>query len=329
MRALRWHDLHGTHEALVAAEHRLTDALVRALPNASTDNADASAEHETILASRDRLGPVPDHALHHARLVILLDPTTPDRLRATRALAGRRASRLLLVPALDTEVAAEHTFLLLLATVRRLLPAYSDLVAGARAPGVTSRLTDQETAAPNWVGMPQPGWLWGKTLGILGLGRVGEAVAARAVAFGMHVIYHDHVDREDAALRSGLERRRFDQVLREADAVTLHLPLTTDTIRIIDAPELALMKPSAVLINTAHGRLVDEGSLIRALRLDAIGGAGLDVFAYEPVGADSPLLGLDNVVLTPHVAGVDEATARDYLASLVVTVLEGLAPRER
>ena len=328
MRSVAWQDRYGTHTALVAAEPWLADALARDLPNASTKPADPSAEHQAIVATRDQLEPVPNATLRQARLAVLLDSTTPERLRATQAFAGRRAGRLVVVPTLDTLVAAEHTFLLLLATVRRLLPAYSELVAGSRRRDIASRPTDRGPSTPNWVGMAEPGWLWGRTLGILGLGRVGEAVAVRAVAFGMRVIYHDLVARQDVELRYGAERRRFDQLLRESDIVTLHLPLTGDTNRIIDAPELALMKPGAILVNTADGRLIDEGALIRALRLDAIDGAGLDVFAYEPLAADSPLLGFDNVVLTPHIAGVSTETSRDHLAAGAVAALNAVADHE-
>ncbi|HET9015224.1 MAG TPA: NAD(P)-dependent oxidoreductase [Thermomicrobiaceae bacterium] len=285
------------------------------------DEANPASECETVVAGRRYLALLPDATLVHARLLVLLDPTLPERLRAERLLAGRQATRLLVLPTLDTMVAAEHTLLLLLATVRGLLPAYSELVTGTRLPGVSSRLTDREVSARNWVGMVEPGWLWGKTLGILGLGRVGHAVATRAAAFGMQVRYHDLLPRPDLELRHGFAWGRLDQVLREADVVSLHLPLTPDTIRIIDAPELALMRPDAVLVNTAHGRLIDEGSLIQALRLGEIGGAGLDVFAYEPIAADSPLHGFDNVVLTPHVGGVPPDVGRANLADRLRAVL--------
>jgi len=130
----------------------------------------------------------------------------------------------------------------------------------------------------------------------------------------MRVIYYDRERKPAAERRWGVQYRRFDQLLRESDIVSLHLPLTPETTRLLDAPELALMRPNAYLINTAHGGLVDEGALIRALRQRDIAGAGLDVFAYEPIAPDSPLLALDNVVLTPHIAGAsDDAVRRAFV----------------
>lgn len=315
--AIAWSGEQADH-ALVAGDGWLSDMLGTRLPATPLVTVDDAA---IVICEREHLTEVADETLRLARLVILLDPSHEDRLRARRLLAGKRDGRLVEIPSLSTTVAAEQTFTLMLALVRRLLPAYSDLVSGSRQSGATSRLTEAGTGAPNWVGIETPGRLAGKTLGIVGLGRIGEAVAQRAGAFGMQLIYHDLKPKPVAELRYGIQPRRFDQILREADIVSLHLPLTADTTRLIDAPELALMKPGAYLINTAHGRLIDEGSLIRALRERAIAGAGLDVFAYEPLSLDSPLLALDNVVLTPHLGDLPIETIRQDFIERTVNIL--------
>jgi len=299
--------------ALVAGDDWLPAMLAARLPGGEVveDRAEAT-DTPVIVAARGALGAVADEALAEARVVVLLDPDEGERLRAVHRLAGRNGTRLEVIPSLATLTAAEHTMLLILALSRRLFHAYSDLVSGERRPNL--HRSDRGQGTRNWVGMEWPEPIAGKTLGIVGLGRVGEAVAARAKAFGMRVIYYDRERKPAAERRWGVSYRRFDQLLRESDIVSLHLPLTPETTRLLDAPELALMRPNAYLINTAHGGLVDEGALIRALRQRDIAGAGLDVFAYEPIAPDSPLLALDNVVLTPHIAGAsDDAVRRAFV----------------
>lgn len=310
--------------AWVAGEPWLAADLRERLGAAEIIDAEVPQTQPAAVAARGALTELSDEMLASAPLVVLLDPLESERLRALRLLAGRSSARLIEIPALSTAAAAEHTLLLMLSLVRRLLPSYSALVAEAGSPRVASRLTDAEMSAPNWVGMPPLPLMAGKTLGLIGLGRVGEAVARRAVTFGLRVIYDDPVAKPIAELRIGVQRRRFDQLLREADIVSLHLPLTDGTIRLIDAPELALMRSDAYLLNTAHGRLIDEGSLIRALRQRAIAGAGLDVFAYEPLSQDSPLLALDNVVLTPHVAGLPADVVQQDFVERTVRALDRL-----
>jgi D-3-phosphoglycerate dehydrogenase len=144
--------------------------------------------------------------------------------------------------------------------------------------------------------------LRGKTLGLVGLGRIGKEVCHRAQAFGMRVVAFDPFPDAAFGTTRDVSFLPFADVLAVADVVSLHAGLTTGTTPLIGAAELALMKPSALLINTARGHLVDESALADALRLGRLAGAGLDVFAIEPPGA-SPLVALDNVVLTPHIGG--------------------------
>ncbi|MEQ1562000.1 MAG: NAD(P)-dependent oxidoreductase, partial [Nitrospiraceae bacterium] len=139
----------------------------------------------------------------------------------------------------------------------------------------------------------------GKTLGIIGMGRIGQAVAQRAVGFRMPVRYHSRQPLAASSLSSGWEPRSLRNLLEEADIITIHVPLTTATHHLIGARELAWMKPTAFLINTARGPIVDEESLVEALKNGTIAGAGLDVYEQEP--ALYPALAeLKQVVLLPH-----------------------------
>jgi len=150
----------------------------------------------------------------------------------------------------------------------------------------------------------------GKTLGLVGMGRIGRAVARRAHrGFGMRVIFHDpYPPSAEVAAELGAEpRRSVDEVLREADFVSLHSPATAETHHLVDAARLALMKPSAFLINTARGDIVDEAALIAALKAGRIGGAALDVLEREPQ-VPPELLTMENVVLLPHLGSATQET---------------------
>lgn len=171
--------------------------------------------------------------------------------------------------------------------------------------------------------------LQGKTLGIVGLGQIGSAVALRARAFGMRVVYTGRT-RASAETESALDARflPMDELLAESDAVSLHCPLTERTRHLIDEPALARMKSSAILINTSRGPVVDEKALARALHTRKIAGAGLDVFEREPE-VEPDLLDLDTVVLIPHLgsATVETRTAMAELAARnVAGVLRGTGP---
>ena len=144
----------------------------------------------------------------------------------------------------------------------------------------------------------------GSTVGIVGMGRIGREVATRLAGWQANLVYYDPV-RLSADLEHQLNVRyhELDQLLRTADAVTVHVPLNARTRNLIDAESLSVMKPTAILVNTARGGLVDEPALAEALREGRILGAGLDVFSEEPIPRDHPLVDLDNVILTPHSAG--------------------------
>jgi phosphoglycerate dehydrogenase-like enzyme len=193
-----------------------------------------------------------------------------------------------LCPAGTSIGVAEHVFLLVLSLYKQLRAAEAALRSG--------RWLQWELRSGSYE-------LAGKTMGLVGLGRIGREVALRARAFAANVSYSD-VMRAAPEVEQvfGVRFVPFAELLSEADVVSLHLPLTPDTRHVIGAPELEHMRRSAVLINTARGPLVDEAALVAALRAGQIAGAGLDVFEVEPLPADHPLVSLPNVVLTPHIA---------------------------
>jgi phosphoglycerate dehydrogenase-like enzyme len=178
-------------------------------------------------------------------------------------------------------------------------------------------------------GYDLPRGLWGATVGIVGLGRIGKAVARRCRGFDMRILAHDVIQDEAFAREHGVTFVPLETLLRESDFVTIHAPHGPDTDALIDAKRLALMKPTAFLINTARGGLIDEAALYEALAARGIAGAALDVFRTEPLPADSPLRSLDNVILTPHMAGLDltaERALADRCVESVIAVAEGKSP---
>lgn len=190
--------------------------------------------------------------------------------------------------------------------------------------GVSRRIAyyDKTLRSGSWErGMVRP--VRGSTLSLVGLGRIGRAVAERAVAFGMKVIAYDPV--HDAAFdaRFGIERRELDDLLAVADVVSLHLPLTAETYRLFDRRLFVRMKPGALLINTARGGLVNEADLVEALTGGHLGGAGLDVFDPEPPLSKNPLFALPNVVVSPHVGGIDTTSMTD-MATLAARCIADL-----
>jgi phosphoglycerate dehydrogenase-like enzyme len=185
---------------------------------------------------------------------------------------------------------AEHALMLMLAVCRRLVWQHQTVASGAwRGNDWANRHLYE---------------LYGRTLGIIGLGNIGKKVARLGAAFGMKVQYFDIVRlTEDAEDALGARFRLFDEILATSDIVSLHVPLLPSTRHMIGARELGLMRPDAYLINTCRGPVIDEAALIATLSAGAIAGAGLDVFHQEPTAPDNALFALDNVVLTPHLAG--------------------------
>jgi glyoxylate reductase len=169
----------------------------------------------------------------------------------------------------------------------------------------------------------------GKTLGIVGLGRIGQGMVPRAKGFKMNVIYHDVYRNQEKEKTLGVQYREFDDLLKESDFVSLHVPLNDETRHLIGERELKLMKPSAFLINTARGPVVDEQALIKALKEKWIAGAGLDVHYHEPTEHNNPLLEFENVVVSPHIASATTGTRLAMAmkaATNLVAALKGETP---
>jgi D-3-phosphoglycerate dehydrogenase len=172
--------------------------------------------------------------------------------------------------------------------------------------------------------------LRGRTVGVIGFGRIGRRVAQSCYhGFGMQVLYTDVLAAPDLEAEIGARKVELRELLQTAEYITVHTPLLPETRHLIGAAEFALMRPDAMFFNLSRGPVVDETALYQALAAGRIAGAGLDVFEKEPIQPDNPLLGLDNVVLTPHSATATEEALRDMslVATDVVAVLEGRAPK--
>lgn len=198
-------------------------------------------------------------------------------------------------PDVLTDTTADCAFMLLMAVSRRIVEV------------------DKYVREGKWVKAWGPKMLLGsdingKTLGIIGIGRIGSALVPRAKGFKMKVIYNDMYRSPEKEKALGVEYRELDDLLREADYVSVHVPLTAETQHLMGERELSLMKPTAYLINTSRGPVVDEKALYKALKNRVIAGAALDVHEKEPVASDDPLLGLDNIIMAPHIGSATVET---------------------
>ncbi|MET2871212.1 D-glycerate dehydrogenase [Exiguobacterium profundum] len=221
-------------------------------------------------------------------------------------------------PDVLTETTADLTFGLMMMTARRLGEAERDLRAG-----------EWESWLPmGYVGMD----LYQAKLGIIGMGRIGEAVARRARGFDMEVLYHNRTRRHESESMYGFTYAELDELLVQSDFVVVLAPLTEETRGMLGAEEFAKMKETSIFINVARGEIIDEQALYEALKSKKIWGAGLDVFTKEPIDLDHPLLTLPNVTTLPHIGS---ATIRTRLAMMalnrdaITNVLEGKEPKNR
>ena len=222
------------------------------------------------------------------------------------AAANARKIAVTITPGANQEAVAEHVFGLLLALTRDVLAQ------------------DRAIRSAQWARTALPRPIRGRTMGIIGLGRIGRAVATRAIAFGMTGVAFDPVgDHEDFNARHGVVRVEFDELLARSDVVSLHLPLVDATRGLFDRSVFGRMKPGAVLINTARGGLIVEPDLVEALESGHLAGAGLDVFDREPPPAEHRLWALPNVVLSAHMAGIDTLAMSD-MASMAAQCLVDL-----
>lgn len=219
-------------------------------------------------------------------------------------------------PGILTETTADFAWALLMAVARRVVEA------------------DKYIRSGNW----KVGWhptmiqgrdIYGKTLGIIGLGRIGTAIARRAAGFKMKVLYHDVTRRREWEDKYNLEYAEIETLLQRADFVTINVPLLKSTHHLIDEAKLHMMKDTAILINNARGPVIDESALFKALTKGWIAGAGLDVFEQEPTPQDNLLLTLENVIVAPHISSASFDT-RSKMAEMVaenlIAFFEGRVP---
>jgi glyoxylate reductase len=231
------------------------------------------------------------------------------------AEAARRGVQVTNTPGGLAETTADMAFALLMAAARNVVAS------------------DRDTRAGGWQTWSPTAFLgvdvFGGTLGIVGLGEIGEAMARRARGFDMRILYNSRTRKPEAEALLGCEFAELEELLGRSDFVSVHTPLTTQTTGLIGARELALMKPTAILINTARGRVVDQDALIAALRENAIAGAALDVTEPEPLPLDNALYSFPNVTITPHIASASLATRSkmaDMAATNIIEVLAGRPP---
>jgi glyoxylate reductase len=230
--------------------------------------------------------------------------------------ATRRGIYVTNTPEVLTDTTADFAWALLMAVARRVVEA------------------DRYVRTGQW----KVGWhpnmmtgrdVYGATMGIVGAGRIGYAVAKRAKGFSMKVLFHDAIPRPEMEKDFGARSADFDTLLKESDFVSIHVPLMKETRHLINEQKLRLMKKTAYLINNARGPVVDEKALYKALKEGWIAGAGLDVFEQEPIPIDNPLLKLDNVVVAPHISSASFET-RSRMAEMVaenlVAFFEGKRP---
>ncbi len=227
------------------------------------------------------------------------------------AAATRRGIAVTITPDGNHQAVAEHAMALMLAVARSIVSNAIDTRQG------------------NWRRRSTFIPLRGKTLGIVGLGRIGRSVAVRASAFGMRVVAHEEFPNLEFAKTYDIRLVDLDTLLSLSDFVTLHVPMGPPTAGLINRNSLARMKPGSVLVNTSRGGLVNEADLLAALKSGHLAGAGLDVLAVEPPPADHPFFALDNVIISPHVAALDAQAIEDMslgAAQNIVDLLSGKWP---
>lgn len=212
-----------------------------------------------------------------------------------------------------TESVADLTFALMLALSRKIVDAVNSTKVGLWEPS-------------KYIGV----LIYGKKLGIIGLGAIGKAVARRAKGFDMDILYYDIFRDRNYEQAHAVKFVALDELISSSDIVTVHVPLTPGTTHLIGQNELKKMKKSAFLINTSRGRVVDEDALYAALKSNSIAGAAVDVYSKEPPGPDYPLIQLNSVICTPHIAGYSQEAniaMGTIAAEEVVRVLKGEKPR--
>ena len=256
-----------------------------------TDRIDAE-----VIGAADKLRVISNYAVGHDNIDV--------------AAASARKILVCNTPGILTETTADLAWALIMAAARRVVQADGYLRAGKWQSWSPQLMLGQD--------------IHGATLGLVGLGRIGQAVARRAKGFGMRLLYYDVVRKSEAEQELGAEFAELPDLLRASDIVSLHAPLTEETHHLIGPAELTLMKPTAIFINSARGPLVHQRALAAALREGRIFAAGLDVYDVEPLTPDDPFLELDNVVLLPHIGSASVATRGRMATTAAENLLAGL-----
>lgn len=218
-------------------------------------------------------------------------------------------------PGVLTETTADLAFTLMMTCARRIVESQEYVRAGKWKTWSPTLLLGQD--------------IYGSTLGLVGLGRIGAAVTRRARGFGMKILYYDICRNQNLEKELGITYCSLEDLLKNSDFVSLHVPLTDSTRGMINRDKLAMMKKTAILVNTARGPIVREDDLYHALKEGIIWAAGLDVTDPEPISPGSPLLKLDNVVIVPHIASASIATRTKMsvmAAKNLLAVLQGEEP---
>jgi len=225
--------------------------------------------------------------------------------------ASHRGIVVMNTPDVNTISAAEHTLALLLSLSRHIPQAFASLSKG-------------RWNRSRWIGTE----LMGKTLGVIGLGKIGREVAKRAAAFGMQILGYDPYVRNEDLDEEVIHRVKLDNILRDSDYITLHVPLNDETRGLIGAHELNVMKPTCRLINVARGGIVDEVALAEALKAGTIAGSAIDVFSQEPLDRHHPLLGIDRCVVTPHLGASTQEAKQRVSKEICTQVRDALLERK-
>lgn len=229
------------------------------------------------------------------------------------AEATRRGIPVGYTPDVLTQTTADFTFALLMASARRVVEGHEFVRAGKWRTWHPLHFLGQD--------------IYGATLGIVGMGRIGFEVARRATGFGMKVLYYDSIRKRELEVQLPMSLVDMDTLLHESDFITLHTALTKETHHLMGDAQFAKMKKTAILINAARGPVVDPKALYRALKEGKIGGAALDVTEPEPIPVDDPLLKLDNCLIVPHIASASVATRREMSRLAAQNLINGLEKR--
>lgn len=310
-------------------------AMTRKIPAVALETLENAGAEVSVWP--EQLPPTPDKLIKHVEgaegvlstLNDKIDGEFLDKVPTVRVVSNfavgydnidvdactQRGVAVCITPDVLTDTTADFAFALLMSAARRVSESHQSIPRG-----------EWKTWEPlGYLGQD----VHGSTLGIVGMGRIGVAMAKRAAGFNMTVIYSDMYRNESAESELGAEYVEFDELLARSDFVSVHTPLTPETRGLFSTEQFKKMKSSAVLINTARGPVVDTDALVEALNSGEIWGAGLDVTDPEPIPADHPLMSIDRAVVCPHIASASEVTRANMArlaADNVVAVLSGTTP---